>query len=334
MAKSDLGIDLGTATFVVYQRGKGIIIEEPSVVAIDKNKKNMIAIGKEAKDMLGKTPDQIQIIRPVQDGVIADPNIIEEVLRYFIKKSNSRGFGLYKPSLIIGIPALTTDVERRAVKEAAARVGASKVFLISEPLAAAIGSEIDIAEPNGHMVIDIGGGTTDIAVLSLGGCVISETIKVAGETMDQEIVKYIKRRYKFFIGEATAERLKTEIGKAHPSEENFETEVKGQNLKTGLPSSIVINSEDILNAIRPVLNEIINKIKNILEKTPPELSADIMMNGLIVVGGTARLRGLDKLISEQTGIKTHIPEDPHLTCAKGTGILLENIELLNKVQVS
>src|SRR5690606_10440779 len=202
MAKSDLGIDLGTATFVVYQRGKGIIIEEPSVVAIDKNKKNMIAIGKEAKDMLGKTPDQIQIIRPVQDGVIADPNIIEEVLRYFIKKSNSRGFGLYKPSLIIGIPALTTDVERRAVKEAAARVGASKVFLISEPLAAAIGSEIDIAEPNGHMVIDIGGGTTDIAVLSLGGCVISETIKVAGETMDQEIVKYIKRRYKFFIGEA------------------------------------------------------------------------------------------------------------------------------------
>ena len=294
----------------------------------------MIAIGKEAKEMLGKTPDQIQIIRPVQDGVIADPNIIEEVLRYFIKKANSRSFSFYKPNLIIGIPALTTDVERRAVKEAASRIGAAKVFLISEPLAAAIGSEIDIAEPNGHMVIDIGGGTTDIAVLSLGGCVLSQTIKVAGEAMDQEIVKYIKRRYKFFIGEATAERLKIEIGKAHPSEETFETEVKGQNLKTGLPASIIINSDDILNAIRPVLNEIVNKIKSILEKTPPELSADIMRNGLIVVGGTAKLRGLDKLISEQTGIITHIPEDPHLTCAKGTGILLENIELLNRVQVS
>ncbi|PNR96790.1 rod shape-determining protein [Petrotoga sp. 9PWA.NaAc.5.4] len=334
MAKSDLGIDLGTATFVVYQRGKGIIIEEPSVVAIDKNKKNMIAIGREAKEMMGKTPQQIQIVRPVQDGVITDPNIIEEILRFFIKKAKSQGLGMYKPRLIIGIPALTTDVERRAVKEAGSRVGASKVYLISEPLAAAIGSGIDITEPNGNIVIDIGGGTTDIAVLSLGGCVISETIKTAGEAMDMEIVKYIKRRYKFNIGEATAEKLKIDIGKAHPSEENLEMEVKGQNLKTGLPASLVLTSEDIFNAIRPVLNEIINKIKNILEKTPPELAADIMKNGIIVVGGIARLRGLGKLISEQTGVRTYIPEDPHLTCAKGTGILLENVELLNKVQVN
>ncbi len=323
MAKSDLGIDLGTATFVVYQRGQGIILEEPSVVAVDKSKKKMLAIGKEAKDMVGKTPSQIQIIRPVQDGVITDPSIIEEVLRYFVKKAKSKGFNMYKPRLIIGIPALTTDVERRAVKEAGSRIGASKVFLISEPLAAAIGSGIDITEPNGHMVIDIGGGTTDLAILSLGGCVISETIKVAGEAMDQ-----------FLIGETTAERLKIDIGKAFSQEENLEMEVKGQNIKTGLPSNLKLTSDDIFYAIKPILNEIINKIKNILEKTPPELAADIMQNGLIVVGGVARLRGLDKLISEQTGVRTYIPEDPHLTCAKGTGILLEDIELLNKVQVN
>lgn len=334
MAKSDLGIDLGTATFVVYQRGQGIILEEPSVVAVDKSKKKMLAIGKEAKDMVGKTPSQIQIIRPVQDGVITDPSIIEEVLRYFVKKAKSKGFNMYKPRLIIGIPALTTDVERRAVKEAGSRIGASKVFLISEPLAAAIGSGIDITEPNGHMVIDIGGGTTDLAILSLGGCVISETIKVAGEAMDQEIIKYTKRRYKFLIGETTAERLKIDIGKAFSQEENLEMEVKGQNIKTGLPSNLKLTSDDIFYAIKPILNEIINKIKNILEKTPPELAADIMQNGLIVVGGVARLRGLDKLISEQTGVRTYIPEDPHLVCAKGTGILLEDIELLNKVQVN
>jgi rod shape-determining protein MreB len=334
MAKSDLGIDLGTATFVVYQRGKGIILEEPSVVAIDKDKKSILAIGHEAKNMVGKTPTQIQIVRPVQDGVITDPKIIEEVLRFFIQKAKSGGFSMYKPRLIIGIPALTTDVERRAVKEAGSRIGASKVFLISEPLAAAIGSEINITEPDGHMVIDIGGGTTDLAVLSLGGCVISETIKIAGEAMDEEIMKYVKRRYKFLIGEATSERLKIDIGKAHSHEENLDMEVKGQNIKTGLPSTLKLTSDDIYYAIKPILNEIINKIKNILEKTPPELAADIMNNGLIVVGGGARLRGLAKLISEQTGVRTYIPEEPHLTCARGTGILLEDVELLNKVQVN
>ncbi|MDN5342455.1 MULTISPECIES: rod shape-determining protein [Oceanotoga] len=332
MAKHDLGIDLGTATFVVYQRGVGIIIEEPSVVAIDAKKKKIIAIGTQAKEMIGKTPEQIKIIRPVQDGVITNPEVIEEVLRYFLKNAK-KGLSFSKPKLIIGIPALTTDVERRAVKEAAERVGASQVFLVSEPLAAAIGSEIDITKPNGHMVIDIGGGTTDIAVISLGGTVESESIKVAGEAMDDEIVKYIKKSYRFSIGTSTAERIKKEIAKAYKDEETIEIEVKGQDIKTGLPSSIKINSDDIFEAIKPVLNEIIIKAKNVLEKTPPELAADVMNNGIILVGGVSRIRGLDKLLKEKTGVNTIVTEDPHLTCAKGTGILLEDIELLSSVHV-
>lgn len=332
MSRHDLGIDLGTATFVVYQRGVGIIIEEPSVVAVDKKKKKIIAIGTEAKNMVGKTPDQIQVIRPVQDGVITNPMIIEEVLRFFFKKAK-KGMSFSKPKLIIGIPALTTDVERRAVKEAAQRVGASKVYLVSEPLAAAIGSEMQITEPNGHMVVDIGGGTTDISVISLGGSVRSESIKTAGEAMDQEIVKYIKKHYRFSIGESTAERIKIQIGKAYENEEDIEVEIKGQDIKTGLPSSLKISSMDIYNAIKPVLNEIILKIKNVLEQTPPELAADVSQNGIILVGGVSRIRGLDKLITEKIGVDTSVSEDPHLSCAKGTGILLEDVELLNRVNV-
>ena len=332
MAKYDLGIDLGTATFVVYSRTEGIFIEEPSVVAIDKKKGQIIAIGHEAKEMLGKTPDEIEIIRPVQDGVINTPEVIEDVLRYFIKKAK-KGISFSKPIFVIGIPALTTDVERRAVKEAAEKVGASKAYLVLEPVAAAIGTEIDITKPNGHMVVDLGGGTTDIAVISLGGSVMRESIKVAGQAMDNEIIKYIKKQYRFSIGEATAEQLKKEIGKAYSMEENLELEITGQNIKTGLPSSLIINSDDVFKAIKSVLGEIISKIKNVLEKTPPELAADVMKNGIILAGGASKIRGLDKLIFEKTGVKTRVTDEPHLTVAKGTGILLDNIELLNRVSV-
>lgn len=332
MAKHDLGIDLGTATFVVYKRSEGIIIQEPSVVAYDKKKKKIIAIGTDAKEMIGKTPEHIKIIHPIQDGVITNPEIIEEILRYFLKRAK-KAVNISKPYLIIGIPALTTDVERRAVREAAERVGASRVYLISEPLAAAIGSEIDILKPDGHMIVDIGGGTTDIAVISLGGSVISLSIKIAGEAMDQEIIKYVKKTFRFSIGEATAERTKIEIGKAHIDEENIELVIKGQDIKTGLPANITINSDDIYRAIKPVLTEIILKIRNVLEKTPPELAADIMKNGINLVGGVSQIRGIDKLIEEKTQVHTFIIEDSSLTVAKGTGILLENIELLNRVQL-
>jgi rod shape-determining protein MreB len=332
MAKHDLGIDLGTATFVVYKRNEGVIIEEPSVVAYDKKKNKIIAIGVEAKEMVGKTPEQILIVRPVQDGVITNPEVIEEVLRYFLKRAK-KGMNFSKPNLIIGIPALTTDVERRAVREAAEKVGAAKTYLISEPLAAAVGCEIDILKPDGNMIVDIGGGTTDIAVISLGGTVISESIKLAGEAMDSEIIKYIKKTYRFLIGTASAERVKIEIGKAHIEEETLEISIKGQDIKTGLPAIIQINSDDIYRAVKPVINDIVLKIKNVLERTPPELAADIMKNGIILVGGVAKIRGLDKTIEEKTGVKTFTVENSSLTVAKGTGILLEDIELLNRMQL-
>ncbi|HOO74504.1 MAG TPA: rod shape-determining protein [Tepiditoga sp.] len=332
MAKHDLGIDLGTATFVVYKKGEGIILEEPSVVAVNKKKNKIIAIGQEAKEMLGKTPGEIEIIRPVQDGVINAPDIIEEVLRYFVKNAKT-GISFSKPTLVIGIPALTTDVERRAVKEAAEKVGASEVFLVVEPVAAAIGSEIDITKPNGNMVVDIGGGTTDIAVISLGGTVLSESIKVAGQAMDSEIIKYIKKKFRFSVGEATAEMLKKEIGKVHPAEEEKEMMIKGQNIKTGLPDQLKMTSTDVQKAVEPVISEIISKVKIVLEKTPPELAADIMNNGIILAGGAAKIRGFEKILTEKTGVETKILETPDLTVAKGTGILLDNRELLIRVAV-
>jgi rod shape-determining protein MreB len=332
MAKHDLGIDLGTATFVVYKRGEGIIIQEPSMVAINKRKGQILAIGAAAKEMIGKTPEEISIVKPIQDGVISDPDVIEEVLRYFIKKAKET-FALSKPNLVIGIPALTTDVERRAVVDAAERVGAARADLVIEPLAAAIGSGIDIVKPDGNMIIDMGGGTTDIVVISLGGIVVSDSIKLAGQAMDAEIIKYVKRVYRFLIGESTAEQIKIKIGKAYEKEENIEMEVKGQDLKTGLPSSIKLNSEDVFKAIKEILDELISHIRMVLEKTPPELASDILKNGIILTGGTALTRGIDKFIEEKTCVKTRITDEPHLTVAKGTGILLDDIELLSRVSV-
>lgn len=332
MAKHDLGIDLGTATFIVYKKGEGIIVNEPSVVAVDNLTNTVTAFGNEAKAMVGKTPHGVEIIRPMQDGVIAYPSLIEQLLRYFIKEAK-KGFLPSKPNLVIGIPARTTDVERRAVKDAAERVGANKAFLVLEPIIAAIGIELDITKPNGHLIVDIGGGTTDIAVISLSGSVISESIKLAGEAMDVEIIKYIKRKYKFLIGEATAEFLKKEIGKAHRDIETLELEVRGQDIATGMPSSITVTSDDIYEAIEGVLDEIIQKTKNVLENTPPELSADILKNGIYLVGGMANLRGLAQLFEEKTGVKTEVAENPQLCVAQGAGILLDNPDLLSKVAV-
>ncbi|MBM7560121.1 rod shape-determining protein [Marinitoga litoralis] len=332
MAKHDLGIDLGTATFIVYKKNEGIIINEPSVVALNRLTNEIVAFGNEAKDMVGKTPYGIEIVHPMKDGVIAYPSIIEQLLRHFIKQAKT-GFLPAKPNLVIGIPARTTDVERRAVKDAAEKVGANKAFLVLEPIIAAIGIGLDITKPNGHLIVDLGGGTTDIAVISLGGSVLSESIKLAGESMDQEIIKHIKRKYKFLIGEATAEYLKKEIGKAYEEIENLELEVRGQDIATGMPSSRVINSEDIFEAIHGVLDEIILKTKAVLENTPPELSADILKNGIYLAGGTANLRGLDRLFEEKTGVKTTIAENPQMCVAQGAGILLDNPQLLSKVAV-
>lgn len=332
MAKHDLGIDLGTATFIVYKKGEGIIVNEPSVVAVDNLTNTVTAFGNEAKAMVGKTPHGVEIVRPMQDGVIAYPSLIEQLLRYFIKEAK-KGFLPSKPNLVIGIPARTTDVERRAVKDAAERVGANKAFLVLEPIIAAIGIGLDITKPNGHLIVDIGGGTTDIAVISLSGSVISESIKLAGEAMDVEIIKYIKRKYKFLIGEATAEFLKKEIGKAHRDIETLELEVRGQDIATGMPSSITVTSDDIYEAIEGVLDEIIQKTKNVLENTPPELSADILKNGIYLVGGMANLRGLAQLFEEKTGVKTEVAENPQLCVAQGAGILLDNPDLLSKVAV-
>lgn len=332
MAKHDLGIDLGTATFIVYKKGEGIIVNEPSVVAVDSLTNTVTAFGNEAKAMVGKTPHGVEIVRPMQDGVIAYPSLIEQLLRYFIKEAK-KGFLPSKPNLVIGIPARTTDVERRAVKDAAERVGANKAFLVLEPIIAAIGIGLDITKPNGHLIVDIGGGTTDIAVISLSGSVISESIKLAGEAMDVEIIKHIKRKYKFLIGEATAEFLKKEIGKAHKDIETLELEVRGQDIATGMPSSITVTSDDIYEAIEGVLDEIIQKAKNVLENTPPELSADILKNGIYLAGGMANLRGLAQLFEEKTGVKTEVAENPQLCVAQGAGILLDNPGLLSKVAV-
>ena len=333
MGKNDLGIDLGTATFVVYKKGEGIVINEPSVVAINKLTGELIAFGFEAKKMEGKTPVGTEIVKPMRDGVIVYPDLIEQVLKHFVVRTKSKSLFSSKPQMVIGIPARTTDVERRAVKEAAEDVGASMVHLVIEPLAAAIGADLDILEANGHMIVDIGGGTTDIAILSLGGTVISESMRVAGEAMDKEIVRYIKRKYRFLIGEATAENLKNTIGLADPSGEVLEAEIRGQDMVNGLPSSKIINSLDIHEAIKPVLDEITQKIKQILESSPPELAADILKNGIVLTGGVARLRGLDMLIEKETGVKTVVAQNPELCVALGTGKLLENTELLQRVEV-
>ena len=324
----DIGIDLGTANTLVYMRGKGIIIREPSVVAVDKKMQCVRYVGQEAKDVIGHTPGSIVAVRPLKDGVIADFDTTSSMLEQFIKKV-LKGRG--RARVIICIPSGVTAVERRAVKEAAEGAGAKRVSIVEEPMAAAIGAGLPVEEPTGSMIVDIGGGTSEVAVISLCGVVTSRSVRVAGDEFDFSIINFIKKKYNLLIGERTAEQIKIAIGSAYPMEEERELEIKGRNLLTGLPENIMIDSVEIRDALSEPLSHIIEAIKVTLERTPPELSADIIDAGITLAGGGAQLRGLDRLIFEETGIPVHIAENPLDCVVDGTGKLLENIEELHDV---
>lgn len=330
---NDIGIDLGTATTLVYARGEGIVLCEPSVVAIQKGTNNVLAVGEEAKRMLGKTPGSIVAIRPMKDGVIADFEITESMLRYFIKKVQSRKV-LASPRMIISVPSGITEVERRAVKDSAYRAGAREVFLIEEPIAAAIGVGLPIEEPQGNMVIDIGGGTTEIAVISLAGIVFSRCIRIGGDEMDEAIIEYMKKNYNLMIGERTSEEIKIKVGSAYPLEEETDIEVKGRDLITGLPKLVKVSSEEIRQALEAPIREIIEAAKVTLERTPPELSADLIERGLVMCGGGSLLKGLDKLIADETGLPVIVADDPLTAVALGTGKVLEEIKYLKKISLA
>ena len=322
----DIGIDLGTATILVYVKGKGIVLREPSVVAIDKNTKEVLAVGQEARKMLGRTPGNIVAIRPLKDGVISDYTITEKMLKYFITKVCGRF--VFAPKIMICVPSCVTEVEKKAVIDAATHAGAKKVYLIEEPIAAAIGAGIDITKPYGSMIVDIGGGTADIAVISLGGAVKSTSLKIAGDRFDEAIVKYIKKNRNVVIGERTAEDAKINIGCMYPKPTVETTVVKGRDISSGLPVEIEITSEEIYEALKDTANSIVDGVYSVLEETPPELSADISERGIYITGGGGLVWGLDKLIEEKTGIPVMIAEDAQSCVAIGTGKALNHIELL------
>ena len=331
---NDLAIDLGTANCLVYAKDKGIIVNEPSVVAVHqgfRGEQKVLAVGKEAKKMLGRTPGSIKAIRPMRDGVIADFEVTQEMLKYFIQKSMN-GSKLVKPRIIICIPFGITQVEKRAVKESAEQAGAREVYLIEEPMAAAIGAGLPITDPSGNMIVDIGGGTTEVAVISLGGIVYSKSVRCAGDRFDESIISYIRKKYSLLIGERTAEMIKLSIGNAFPFDDEVKTyEVKGRDLIAGAPKTIEVTSDEIREALSDPIGEVIEAIKNSLEKTPPELAADIVDNGIILAGGGSLLANLDVLIKEKTGLPVSLAEDP-LTCVvRGCGTALENISLLRQV---
>lgn len=328
----DIGIDLGTATTLVYVEGKGIVLNEPSVVAIEKDVGKVLAVGEEAKSMIGKTPGNIVAIRPLKDGVIADFDTTQSMLRYFINRVHKRS-NLFRPRVVIGVPSGVTEVEKRAVQEAAYSAGVREAHLIEEPMAAAIGAGLPISEPIGNMIVDIGGGTTEVAVISLGGIVVSQSRRVAGDEMDESIIQYIKKSYNLLIGEKTAERIKIEAGSAYPQEEESTVEVKGRDLIQGLPKTIQITSSEIREAMTEPITTIIEAIKSTLEETPPELTSDIMERGVVLAGGGALLRDIDKLISHSTGIPVRLAEDPIAAVVLGTGKVLEEIETLRKILV-
>ncbi len=324
----DIGIDLGTASILVYVKRKGIVLNEPSVVALDKNSGNIIAVGDEARKMLGRTPGNIIAIRPLKEGVIADYEVTEKMLRYFINKAIGKRLFL-KPRVMVCIPTGVTSVEERAVKQASVAAGAKQAYLIEEPIAAALGAGIDISEPSGSMIIDVGGGTTDVAVLSLGGIVCSKSIRIGGDKFDEALVRYVRREFNLMIGERTAEEIKKEIGTAYPVNRKGETAtVRGRDLVSGLPKTITITVEHANEALKEPIEAIVGAVKEVLEKTPPELAGDIMNKGIVMTGGGALLDGLDTLISERTGLPAHIADDPISCVALGTGIALQHLDLL------
>lgn len=324
--RMDIGIDLGTASVLVYIKGKGIVINEPSVVAIDINTNKILEVGEEARKMLGRTPGNIVAIRPLRDGVISDFDITEKMLKYFIKKAV--GNSVMKPRVIICVPSGVTEVEKRAVLEASMNAGAKKTYLIEEPVAAAIGAGLDITKPSGHMIIDMGGGTTDIAVISLGGIVVSRSIKVAGDKCDDAIVRYVRKKYNVMIGHRSAEELKMSIGAAFPADEEKYMEVRGRNLVTGLPVNLTISTSDMLEALEETITSIADAVHSVLEKTPPELAADISEKGLMMTGGGCLIQGMDRLLEKRTGLIVHIAEDAVSCVAKGTGQSLEHMDVL------
>jgi rod shape-determining protein MreB len=330
----DMAIDLGTANSLVYLKGKGIVVQEPSIVVVNKATGKAEAVGARAKEMLGKTPASVIAIRPMRDGVIADFEIAERMLDYFIRKAmNNRGF-LLRPRIVIGIPTGITQVERRAVKDVAMRAKASEVFLIEQPMSAAIGANLPISEPTGNMVVDIGGGTTDIAVISLHGIVFNHSIRIAGNEMDESIIQYLKKKYNLLIGERTAEQVKMQIGSAYPLDEPMTMEIKGRDLREGIPKTIVVDDQEMREAIEEVVASIINAVRIALERTPPELSADIIDRGIVLTGGGALLKNLDKRIREETQLPVFITEDPLTTVVLGAGKMLDDLELLRKISLS
>ena len=330
MFSKDIGIDLGTANTLVFMRGKGIVMREPSVVAVDVRTDEVLAVGKQAKEMLGRTPGSVTAIRPLKDGVIADFYITEEMLRYFIKKATARYY-LIKPRVLIAIPSGITEVERRAVKESAEAAGARRVHLIEEPMAAAIGVGLPVQEAAGNMIVDIGGGTTEVALISLSGIVYSRSVRCAGDELDDAIISYMRRTYNLMVGERTAEDIKIRIGSAYPLPQELSIEVKGRDLVAGLPKTVTIRSEEVREALTEQLNTIVDAVRTTLERCPPELAADLVDRGIVLAGGGALLRGLDQLLHEQTGLPIHIAEDPLSAVAEGTGKALQELDFFTNV---
>ncbi len=330
----DIGIDLGTANTLVYVGGKGIVINEPSVVAVNKKTGQVLAIGREAKKMVGKTPGHIVATRPLVDGVVSDFEITEQMLKYFIDKVHRDGFTLFpRPRVVIGIPSDVTEVEKRAVIDATMNAGAREVYLIDEPMAAAIGARLPVQDAAGNMIVDIGGGTTDIAVISLGGVVTSRNLRIAGDEMNEDIIRYCRDEFNLLIGEKTAEDAKIAIGSACPQKDKMQMSIRGRDLVTGLPKEIIINDEQVREALSRSIRIIVNNVKSTIEETPPELLADIMQRGIILAGGGSLIRGLDILVANQTDMPVRMMEDPLTAVVRGTGIVLEDLESLKEVLI-
>ncbi|HNU94575.1 MAG TPA: rod shape-determining protein [Bacillota bacterium] len=329
----DMGIDLGTANTLVFVRGKGIVLQEPSVIAIDHDSQEILAVGYDAKKMVGRTPASIVAVRPLRDGVIADLDVTVTMLRHFIDKA-SRRHGVFKPRVVIGVPSGVTQVERRVIHDSAMQAGAKEACLVEEPMAAAIGAGLPVEDPTGNMVVDIGGGTTEVAVISLGGIVASKSITTAGDKMDEAIVNYMKRNYNLMIGERTAEEIKKTVGSACPIQQEETMEARGRDIVNGLPKTVTISSSEIQQALSDTVAEIVNAVRSTLEKTPPELSADVIDKGIAMTGGGSMLRGLDRLLSDATGMPAYLTEDP-LTCVvRGAGIVVEHLDTYRRVLVS